>query len=229
MKEKQIYIFVGPPGSGKGSLSSLCTNKMGWVSLSTGNLFRKHILEQSHIGKQIDFAIKSGKLVSDELVSEMVRDWFVEYFDEMPAIILDGYPRTVVQAGSFLQFLREKFGQFQLRIVRFFVADETVVERLSNRYICKNIDCQSVYSLMKGSPLSPRVSMMCDKCDSPLGRRSDDEPRAIRERLTIYHQHEKNLLQFYLTHKYPVIEFNVDKKLHDVFEEFKQLMCLNAS
>lgn len=74
-QHKRIYIFLGPPGAGKGSLSQLCTKRLGWRQLSTGNLCREHIARQSDIGKQIDFAIKSGKLISDSLVIDMVYEW----------------------------------------------------------------------------------------------------------------------------------------------------------
>ena len=70
-KQKSIFIFLGPPGSGKGSLSQFCVKRLGWQQLSTGNLCREHIARQTEIGKQIDFAIKSGKLISDSLIIEM--------------------------------------------------------------------------------------------------------------------------------------------------------------
>ena len=69
LEVKQVYIFVGPPGAGKGSLSRYVLKSLGWVQLSTGNLCRKHIAEQTSIGKEIDFAIKSGKLISDNLIT----------------------------------------------------------------------------------------------------------------------------------------------------------------
>src|SRR5438105_2140053 len=96
-----IFIFLGPPGSGKGSVSRLCIKDLGWVQLSTGNLCRKHIAKQTEIGKEIDFAIKSGKLVSDDLITNMVLEWFQKDFDDSHTVILDGYPRTIMQAQAF--------------------------------------------------------------------------------------------------------------------------------
>ena len=77
-RRKDIVIFLGPPGSGKGSLSQLCVKRLGWHQLSTGNLCREHIARGTEIGTQIDFAIKSGKLIADSLILEMVHDWLRE-------------------------------------------------------------------------------------------------------------------------------------------------------
>lgn len=221
----QVYIFIGPPGSGKGTLSQLCTDQLGWAQLSTGALCRKHIQEQTEIGQQIDFAIKSGKLVSDKLVTEMVCEWLAQNIGSSKApIILDGYPRTVIQAEAFNQFISEQQGKLQVHVVRFFISDEHVITRLNARYICQNKECQVVYSAALDSSLTLGQKMICDRCSSPLGRRADDEAHAIRERLNVYHMHEKQLVDFYKQNKQPIFEFNVEKSVPEVFAEFKQLI-----
>ena len=78
---KRAYIFIGPPGAGKGSLSHLCVEKLGWTQISTGDLFRKHRAQGTEIGKQIDFAVKSGKLVEDKLVIQVGMEWFNNNFE----------------------------------------------------------------------------------------------------------------------------------------------------
>lgn len=107
--QEKIFIFIGPPGSGKGSLSSLCTQKFGWKQLSTGNLCIKHIANETSIGKKIDFAIKSGKLIEDDLITQMITEWFTNQSVNSLAVILDGYPRTVEQARFFDDFIKKKF------------------------------------------------------------------------------------------------------------------------
>ena len=225
---KNIYIFIGPPGSGKGTLSNLCVTQFGWDTLSTGNLCRKHIIEQTEIGKQIDFALKSGKLVSDSLIACLVEDWFEQISNKADAVILDGYPRTVVQAETLQAYLKNNFSWITIKIVKFSVEDEVVASRLGNRYICANKDCQAVYSLAEGSRLVPKRDGICDYCSSPLGKRADDDSKAIQERLVVYHKHEGDMISFYMTHGYKPVEFNVDKNLDAVFAEFKQLACLNS-
>ena len=225
---KDIYIFIGPPGSGKGTLSNLCVSQFGWEKLSTGNLCRKHIIEQTEIGKQIDFALKSGKLVSDSLIICLVEEWFEHISTKADAVILDGYPRTVAQAQALDAYVSKNLPLVKTTIMRFFVDDDVVVARLGSRYTCTNKDCQAVYSLVEGSALAPKHAGVCDYCSSPLGKRSDDESQAIRERLVVYHKHEQDLLSFYASREYGLIEFNVDKNLDAVFSDFKQLTCLNS-
>ena len=103
---RDIIVFIGPPGSGKGTLSGLCVKELGWVQISTGNLCRKHIADKTKIGQEIDFAIKSGKLVSDNLITDMIIDWFKHVGDQVRTVVLDSYPRTVAQAQALTSFLR---------------------------------------------------------------------------------------------------------------------------
>ena len=222
-QKKTVYIFVGPPGAGKGSLSKLCIDQFDWAQLSTGNLCREHIARQTEIGKQIDFAIKSGKLVSDGLIVQMVQGWLEKSFAAKESVIFDGFPRTVPQASALDSLLNSSFSSSGLRVVRLLLDDDTIVDRLTNRYICKNDACQAVYSLAKGSTLAPKQHMICDACQGELVRRSDDTEVSIRERLKTYHQHEDNLLSFYRSNGTNIIEFSVAKPLNKVFEDFKTL------
>jgi len=225
-KQQEIFIFIGPPGSGKGSLSGLCVQELGWEQLSTGNLCRKHIAQETEIGKEIDFAIKSGKLISDSLITNMVVEWFNHEADAKQPIILDGYPRTVAQAQNFNKLIKSTTNNLKLRIVRFCLSDDSVISRLSNRYICQNKDCQAVYSLMAGSSLAPKKELQCDACSGLLERRKDDDKVAVQERLKVYHHHEHALLDFYKTVGQSVHEINVEKPLNQVFDEFKRVVGL---
>lgn len=217
---KELYIFVGPPGSGKGSLASMCVKRMGWEMLSTGNLCRKHLAEQTEIGKEIDFAIKSGKLVSDDLISRMVEHWFIRKNEEDATIILDGYPRTLKQAETFDCLLKNYGQKLKLFVVVLNVSDAVVIERLSSRFTCSNKECQAVYSVHAASLCAPKIENVCDKCGYNLIRRDDDEPIAIRKRLQVYHQHAKDVVNFYHTMGYSIVEINGEKPLEQVFEEF---------
>lgn len=225
--QQNVFIFIGPPGSGKGSISSLCTEKFGWKQLSTGNLCRKHIARQTKIGKEIDFAIKSGKLVSDSLITGMVIDWFMQMGDQDGITILDGFPRTRAQAESFNELLEKQLDHLKLHVIRFGIRDESIIARLCGRYICQNKECQAVYSLLPGSALAPQCENVCDKCGMVIGRRKDDEENAVRERLEIYHRHEKQLLDFYRQIERHIHEIDADKSLHQVFEDFKSVVGLD--
>ena len=175
LKQGDVIIFVGPPGAGKGSISQRCCQELGWVHLSTGNLCRKHINEQTQIGKEIDFAIKSGKLVSDKLIVSMVVDWFEGQQGSYQRVILDGTPRTIPQAQALAELGEQMLQGVRFWVIRLVIPDEVVIERLSSRYICQDNNCQAVYSYVSGSVLAPKQHMICDRCTMQLVRRKDDD------------------------------------------------------
>lgn len=217
--KRDIVIFLGPPGSGKGSLSQLCVEKLGWQQLSTGNLCRDHIARGTDIGKQIDFVIKSGKLISDSLILAMVQEWLTEHTTkESGAVIFDGFPRVLSQAHA----LHEQLAQFKdlrLFLVRLVLSDQEVMYRLLARSICQNNRCQRVYSLHAHSAHKPGRAMICDGCESPLVKRLDDEGSAIQERLRTHYEHEQALLDFYKTNGQPVTTIEAHVPLSEVYNE----------
>ena len=220
----KVFIFIGPPGAGKGSLASLCVKYFDWLQISTGNLCRKHIAEQTKIGKEIDLIIKSGKLINDDLITFMVFEWFHENVDKASGIIFDGYPRTVAQAQAFDTMLKATFPAVQVKVVLFSLTDDVVVNRLCSRYVCQNKECQAVYSLSPHSDLAPAETTVCDLCSGPLGRRDDDNEIAVRKRLDIYHRHEQQLIDFYQNNGNKIIQLDASKQLREVFENFTQII-----
>lgn len=219
---KNLFIFLGAPGSGKGSLSRICVERLGWTQLSTGDLCRRHISDQTEIGKKIDFAIKSGKLVADSLIADMVEDAFREMAESAKPIILDGYPRTVVQAQFLHDFLKKNDKKFCLRVIRFVISDAKLVDRLSKRLVCQNKQCQAIYTTEQ--EIAPSHQLICSKCGGQAARREDDKPEVVKKRLAEYGEHEQALLCFYASIDQPVVELVVDKPLNQVFEDFKRLV-----
>jgi adenylate kinase len=216
----KVFIFIGPPGAGKGSLATLCVKNFGWLQISTGNLCRKHIAEQTKIGKEIDLIIKSGKLINDDLISLMVFEWLNENTGRASGVIFDGYPRTVAQAETFDALINSRFPDVQVKVVLFEISDDVVVNRLCSRYICQNKECQAVYSLSPQSDLTSIATTVCDLCSGHLGRRDDDTEVAVRKRLDIYHKHENQLIGFYRNNGTEIIALDASKPLSEVFEAF---------
>lgn len=217
---KRILIFTGPPGAGKGTLSNLCLEQLHWTHLSTGNLCRKHISQQTEIGKQISQTIADGKYISDDLIIAMVHEWLIEQSNHIDHVILDGSPRTVTQARALHEFVTEQLKDFTLTVLQLTISDEAVISRLTSRAVCKNKECQAVYSTID-SLLSPKDGMICAKCTYALEKRIDDEPETIRERLKTYYKHEQELLNFFKTAGVEIKKISVEKPIYELFAEVK--------
>ncbi len=226
-KPVPLYIFFGPPGSGKGTLSSLCVERLSWLHLSTGDLCRKHIEEKTAIGQQIDFIIKSGKLVDDAVIIEMVVQWLDTQAKRAQGIVLDGVTRTVAQAQGLLDFLSTRKDQFLLRLVLLEVPDEIVINRLSARRVCSNKNCQHIYSL-NNATLMPQKSGFCDMCGAALMQRTDDQEETVMLRLAGYKKHAQPLLDFYEQHGIMVHRLDGQKSIEAVFEDFIKRVGVNS-
>ena len=219
-----IIIFIGPPGSGKGSLSHLCVKDLDWAQLSTGSLCRRHIAQNSAIGQKIDFAIKSGKLIDDDLIVSMVDEWLGENGMLNQYIILDGFPRTIAQAEALDKLLRDKFASVQVHVVKLDVSSDTVIKRLTARFICPNDACQAVYSTLVNSDLKSQDLYRCDECSQVLVSRSDDTIEAIKERLVLYYAYEQMLIDYYKHKNQFIGEIHGEQSLRNVFQDFRLLL-----
>lgn len=226
MVARNLYIFIGAPGSGKGSLAARAVHNFGWYQLSTGNLCRYHINAQTPQGKEMDLAIKSGKLVSDELITGMVLDWLSQ--DKgTGTLILDGFPRTEVQAKVLDKYIKTD-GRYACFVVYFDIDDVSVIDRIGARCICSNKSCQAVYSSLPGSASRPKRHMTCDACGAALVRRVDDTKEALQERLLVYKQHADKLLAFYHEHKIPIVVLDARKPMAEVYQEFEKMVGIDA-
>ena len=223
MNKHRVLIFLGPPGSGKGSLSHIAVKELGFKQISTGNLCRKHIVNQTEIGKEIDAVIKQGKLISDDLITGMVTDWFSNNSKNL-RIILDGYPRTVAQAKAFSAF--SDYSKLNISIVKLDVSDDKLIKRVESRIVCSNSDCQHVYSSNVNSRKSPNIIGICDDCSSELIKRKDDNLESITKRLKIYRDHESGLLDHFKDKSYNIYDISADQPLVDVYDSFVKKLGL---
>ena len=219
---RDIFIFFGPPGAGKGTLSALASSRLGWSFFSTGDACRKHISEGTKIGQSIDFAIKSGKLVSDDLIIQMVEHWLLNDAPKDSNLILDGCPRTLAQAEYLVNLIESKFPDCKLRVVELTSSDQVLVERILNRMVCSNKECQAVYSKSAESTHS-KVNGKCDKCGAILKRRSDDTEEAIKERLQTYAMHAKPVLDFLSKKGIRVDKIDAERQIEKVFKDLEKL------
>ncbi|MBB5219487.1 adenylate kinase [Treponema rectale] len=179
------FIFLGPPGAGKGTLASQVAEEYGIPQISTGDIFRENIKNQTELGKKVKAIMDAGGLVSDDVVLEIVEDR-LKKDDCKKGFILDGFPRTIPQAEAF-----EKLG-IDVKVVNFEVNNDLIIARLSNRRVCKN--CKANYNV-KFMP--PKVEGKCDKCGGELFTREDDKLESITNRLEVYRKETEPLIDFY--------------------------------
>jgi len=172
-------VFLGPPGSGKGTQATLLGEAFGLCQVSTGDILRQAVAEGTPLGREAKACMDKGALVPDEVVIGIVRDKLVGP-ECRKGFILDGFPRTTGQAEA-LDAILHDFSAPIDRAIAFTVDDEAVVARLSGRRTCR--ECQAMYHTAYSPPARDGV---CDRCGGALVQRDDDREDVIRERLRVY-------------------------------------------
>lgn len=178
-------VFLGPPGAGKGTIAKRAKDFYSIPHISTGDLFRNHINNETELGKQVKSILASGSLVPDSITIEMVRQRLAEP-DCENGFILDGFPRTIPQADALA-------GMVELdAVVNFVISNEDIVERLSGRRMCPSNG--NLYHI-KFHP--PKVDGKDDETGEDLIQRDDDKPEAILHRLDVYAEQTEPLINYY--------------------------------
>ena len=186
-----VLILLGPPGAGKGTQARRLEEDFGLVQLSTGDLLRAAVAAGTEAGKAAKAVMEAGGLVSDEIVIAILRDRLAEP-DCAGGVILDGFPRTTVQAQALDQLLAES-GQSINAAISFEVDDAAMVDRISGRYTCAGCG-EGWHDSFK----QPKVAGTCDKCGSTeFKRRSDDKAETVAARLEAYHADTAPLIGYY--------------------------------
>lgn len=183
-------VFLGPPGSGKGTQASFLEAKYGACLVATGDILRKAVREQTPLGKKAREYVEKGELVPDDIMITLVTARLCEA-DCRKGFILDGFPRTVVQAGG-LEAMLTKIGSSIDRVLCFRVPREVVFQRLGGRRTCKQ--CGYLYHLIFNPP---KRKGLCDRCDGELFQREDDREETIAARLRVYEKQTTPLIDYY--------------------------------
>jgi len=185
----RIIIF-GPPGAGKGTQAAALSEKQGIPHISTGDMFRKAIKDQTSIGLQAKTYMDVGALVPDDITISIVNDRIGES-DCAKGYILDGFPRTKDQAVAFDKTLEEK-GEDIDYVINLNVQEEALIWRLSGRRVCSA--CDAVYHIYDHPPAKENI---CDKCGAALYHRDDDKEETIKRRMAVYHELTFPLISYY--------------------------------
>jgi adenylate kinase len=183
-------IFIGPPGAGKGTQAEVISREQGIAHISTGDILRKNVAEQTDLGKAARDYMDAGKLVPDDIIIGMMEKRLGEK-DCRKGFILDGFPRTVPQAEALEELLR-RMGILLDAVILFQAPDEVVIRRLSARRVCRS--CGAIYNV-RSKP--PGEDDRCDKCGGGLYQRDDDREDVVKNRLDVYKRQTAPLIGYY--------------------------------
>ncbi|MDR0468481.1 MAG: adenylate kinase [Peptococcaceae bacterium] len=183
-------ILVGPPGAGKGTQADILTGKLGVLHISTGDMFRQAVKEQTAMGMEAKRYMDAGALVPDDVTIGIVRERLAME-DCAKGFILDGFPRTVYQAEALDSILNDLQTSLDC-VVCISIDTNTLIGRLSGRRTCR--DCGALYHV-SFSP--PKAEGICDKCGGSLYQRDDDKEETVRRRIEVYEEQTMPLISFY--------------------------------
>lgn len=186
----KYIVLLGPPGAGKGTQAQIIAEKYELVHVSSGDLFRENLKNETELGKLAQTFMKRGELVPDDVTIAMVRDR-ISRPDCRNGALLDGFPRTPAQAEALAEMLKEFSGGVNL-VPFISVPSDVLIERLSGRWTCK---ANGHVFHEKFNP--PAIAGVCDLDGSELYQRDDDKPETVKNRIKVYHDQTAPLIAFY--------------------------------
>lgn len=213
-------ILLGPPGAGKGSQATFIKERYNIPHISTGDIFREHLRNQTELGKKAQTYMNKGQLVPDDLTIELVKDRLSQD-DVKNGFLLDGFPRNLDQASALTEFLKSRSEKLDA-VVNIDVDKNSLVDRITGRRMCK--DCKASFHV-KNYP--SKVDGVCDHCGGELYQREDDKEETVLKRIGVYETETSPLIDYY--NQFGIV-LNIDgnKKLEEVSAEiFRGLDNLN--
>ena len=183
-------VMLGAPGAGKGTQAKRIAAKFSIPHISTGDIFRANIKNNTPLGAKAKSYMDKGELVPDELVIELIMDRFAQD-DCVNGYVLDGFPRTIPQAEELDKALKSVNDNLDYAI-DVEVPDDNIINRMSGRRACVN--CGATYHIVHNPP---KVENECDTCNGELILRDDDKPETVKNRLDVYHTQTEPLLKYY--------------------------------
>jgi len=186
----EFIVLLGPPGAGKGTQAQLVSDELKLPHISSGDIFRENLKNQTELGKKAEEYINRGELVPDGITISMIKERLSRQDCESGAL-LDGFPRTPAQAEALDEMLTS-LGNKVKAVPYIYVPDEVLIERLTGRWTCRA--CGHVFHV-KFNP--PRVTGKCDLCGSELYQREDDKKETVTQRIRVYKEQTQPLIEYY--------------------------------
>ncbi len=210
IKEKKLNIlFLGPPGSGKGTISSSISEKLSYVTISTGDLFRKTKNKVDPLSIEIQKLMNLGMLISDEITNKLAENAIKELINNNEGLILDGYPRTINQAKYLKNIINVDL------VVSFIIDNSVLLKRIVGRQNC--LKCKKSYNKFFMPTI---IENVCDSCKSPLSSRLDDSEEVLVARISEYNKNTAPLLEYYQNVIFKInAEDNVDSIVEKILEK----------
>lgn len=209
-------VLLGPPGAGKGTQAKSISNKYSIPHISTGDIFRKNISENTPLGIEAKRYMDNGQLVPDQVTIDMVKDR-LQQDDCNTGYLLDGFPRTVAQAEALNSFLVERGEQLDTALL-IKVPNEFILERMTGRRVCPS--CGASYHI-KFNP--PTIEGKCDLCGSEVIQRKDDTVDTVKERLDVYERQTQPLIDFY-SNKELLSKVDGTRAINEVFRGICEIL-----
>lgn len=200
-------VFLGPPGAGKGTQAAKLSESLGIPTISTGHIIRQAMADGTPVGKIAEDYIKRGALLPDDVVAALVAER-LKADDCQAGYILDGFPRTLVQAE-----IMDKTGIAVDRVIDIEVADDAIVKRMSGRRVCGK--CGASFHIEYNKPQQEGI---CDTCGEALSTREDDAPEVVLKRLTVYHEQTEPLKAYYEKQK-KLVEIDGEGSVEAIFRQ----------
>ncbi len=209
-------LIMGPAGAGKGTMSDLILKEYDIPHISTGDMLRENVKNGTELGKLAKSYMEAGKLVPDDVINAMVEER-LQQPDCQKGYLLDGFPRTVVQAETF-EKISEKINKPVESVIALEVEFEALKERITGRRVCPN--CGAIYHIHN---FPPKVEGVCDNCGTELKQRSDDTVEKLTARMDEYESSTKPVIDFFAP-KGVVTKIDASQKPEDVFEQIKEAL-----
>ena len=209
-------IMLGAPGAGKGTQAKKIAAKYSIPHISTGDIFRANIKNNTELGQKAKTYMDKGELVPDELVVDLIMDRFKEP-DCANGYVLDGFPRTIPQAEALDKALNAQKESVDYAI-NVEVPDENIINRMSGRRAC--VGCGATYHIQFNPT---KVEGVCDVCGDKLILRDDDKPETVKNRLSVYHEQTQPLIDYYAK-KNILAEVDGTKDMEDVFNAIVEIL-----